>query len=147
MRRPSAPGDEPAIPLSGRHLAVASITMSGLHSRRAAFHESTVAMNLLIRLVVFGAVPALAVIAHAEETPYQPDMEGAKPLFNGKDLSGWKGDPALWSVQDGVIVGSTHDRPIKGNTFSYFRVAGPEGLSPQLRSTLRGQQFRRHVSQ
>ncbi|MAS92022.1 MAG: hypothetical protein CMO55_02405 [Verrucomicrobiales bacterium] len=27
------------------------------------------------------------------------------PLFNGKDLSGWDGDPALWKVEDGVIVG------------------------------------------
>ncbi|MDF1824699.1 MAG: DUF1080 domain-containing protein [Verrucomicrobiales bacterium] len=28
------------------------------------------------------------------------------PLFNGKDLSGWDGDPALWKVDDGIIVGS-----------------------------------------
>jgi hypothetical protein len=26
-------------------------------------------------------------------------------LFNGKDLTGWDGDPSLWSVQEGVIVG------------------------------------------
>lgn len=26
-------------------------------------------------------------------------------LFNGKDLAGWEGNPAYWSVQDGVIVG------------------------------------------
>lgn len=27
-------------------------------------------------------------------------------LFNGKDLTGWDGDPALWKVVDGVIVGT-----------------------------------------
>jgi hypothetical protein len=30
---------------------------------------------------------------------------GWTPLLNGKDLSGWKGDPALWKVEDGVLVG------------------------------------------
>ena len=34
--------------------------------------------------------------------------DGFESLFNGKDLSGWKGDPALWSVQDGVITGRTN---------------------------------------
>lgn len=33
--------------------------------------------------------------------------DGFKPLFNGKDLSGWEGNPALWSVKDGCIVGAT----------------------------------------
>ncbi|MCB1085660.1 MAG: DUF1080 domain-containing protein, partial [Verrucomicrobiae bacterium] len=39
-------------------------------------------------------------------------------LFNGKDLTGWKGNPDLWSVQDGAIVGeTTAEKPTKGNTF------------------------------
>jgi hypothetical protein len=33
--------------------------------------------------------------------------DGFKPLFNGKDLSGWDGNPELWSVRDGCIVGAT----------------------------------------
>jgi glutamate racemase len=32
--------------------------------------------------------------------------EDAVPLFNGRDLEGWDGDPALWKVVDGVIVGT-----------------------------------------
>ena len=32
---------------------------------------------------------------------------GFKPLFNGKDLAGWDGNPALWSVEDGCITGKT----------------------------------------
>lgn len=27
------------------------------------------------------------------------------PLFNGTDLAGWEGDPFLWKVEDGMIVG------------------------------------------
>ena len=33
-------------------------------------------------------------------------------LFNGKDLTGWKGDGAYWSVKDGAIVGHS-DEPVE----------------------------------
>lgn len=35
------------------------------------------------------------------------DDKGFVSLFNGKDLSGWQGDPELWSVRDGAITGIT----------------------------------------
>lgn len=45
-----------------------------------------------------------------------------KQLFNGKDLTGWAGNPALWSVKDGVIVGkTTAEVPTKGNTFLVWK--------------------------
>ena len=47
---------------------------------------------------------------------YQVKLEGAESLFNGKDLSGWEGDPDLWSVKDGVIHGTTHPKKT-ANTF------------------------------
>ncbi len=44
--------------------------------------------------------------------------EGFKPLFNGRDLSGWLGSPTFWSVRDGAITGqTTKENPAKGNTF------------------------------
>ena len=47
-----------------------------------------------------------------------------KRLFNGKDLSGWEGDPRLWSVQDGAIRGeTTAENPARGNTFLICRAA------------------------
>jgi sugar phosphate isomerase/epimerase len=43
-------------------------------------------------------------------------------IFNGKDLSGWDGDPRLWSVKDGVIRGeTTKENPARGNTFLVWR--------------------------
>jgi len=33
--------------------------------------------------------------------------DGFVSLFNGKDLEGWDGNPALWSVEDGAITGKT----------------------------------------
>ena len=39
-------------------------------------------------------------------------------LFNGKDLTGWKGRPELWSVRDGAVTGYTKDGRIEGgNSF------------------------------
>jgi len=43
---------------------------------------------------------------------------GFESLFNGRDLTGWDGQPGLWSVEDGAIVGRTSaEAPIKVNTF------------------------------
>ena len=33
--------------------------------------------------------------------------EGFDSLFNGRDLTGWDGDPRFWSVEDGAITGRT----------------------------------------
>lgn len=42
---------------------------------------------------------------------------GFTALFNGKDLAGWTGDPELWRVEDGCIVGSTEKKKIERNSF------------------------------
>lgn len=42
-------------------------------------------------------------------------------LFNGMDLDGWEGDPAVWSVRGGSIVGSTDGHPIQQNTFLIYK--------------------------
>jgi hypothetical protein len=48
--------------------------------------------------------------------------EKPQSLFNGKDLKGWEGNPAVWSVEDGAIVGrTTADKPIKNNTFLIWK--------------------------
>jgi hypothetical protein len=52
------------------------------------------------------------------ESSAPPEPEGMRQLFNGKDLTGWNGDPKLWKVQDGIIHGeTTAENPTKGNTF------------------------------
>jgi hypothetical protein len=48
------------------------------------------------------------------------DQPGFKALFNGTDLTGWDGNPKLWSVEDGTITGRTGSDPdtkISHNTF------------------------------
>jgi sugar phosphate isomerase/epimerase len=43
-------------------------------------------------------------------------------IFNGRDLTGWDGDPRLWSVVDGAIRGqTTNENPAQHNTFCIWR--------------------------
>ncbi len=47
---------------------------------------------------------------------------GFVSLFNGRDLTGWDGDPRFWSVKDGVIRGQTTlEKKTSGNTFCVWR--------------------------
>ncbi len=47
--------------------------------------------------------------------------EGFKPIFNGKDLTGWDGDPKHWSVVEGFIRGDSTVNKAGGNTFIIWR--------------------------
>jgi hypothetical protein len=48
------------------------------------------------------------------------------PIFDGKTLQGWDGDPAFWRVEGGVIVGQTKPGAIpKQNTFLIWRGGAP----------------------
>ena len=46
---------------------------------------------------------------------------GFQPLFDGKSLAGWEGDPRLWKVADGAILGSTEGVELAHNTFLIYR--------------------------
>jgi uncharacterized protein (TIGR03067 family) len=61
------------------------------------------------------------------QTNLSPAAEsGFTSIFNGKDLTGWDGNPKLWSVQDGAIVGqTTKENPTKGNTFLIWKDGTP----------------------
>jgi hypothetical protein len=68
-----------------------------------------------------GALVACAISVAAAQTPNvltrQEKADGFVLLFNGTDLTGWEGDPALWSVQNGAIVGLSDGHPFTVNTF------------------------------
>ena len=69
---------------------------------------------------LIGLVAGLATAADPQQVP--PEPEGTRSIFNGKDLTGWDGDPRLWSVKDGVIHGeTTPDNAAKGNTFIIWK--------------------------
>src|ERR1051325_8423604 len=73
-------------------------------------------MNSTKCIVVFLAT-LLALHFHSQSVVAADDSSG-KSIFNGKDLTGWTGNPELWSVKDGAITGqTTPEHPAKGNTF------------------------------
>ena len=82
-----------------------------------------------ISLMIVAATAALAFIPVAglgdDPKPAQKDAPNVLPrkgtsetsaLFNGKDLTGWVGHKANWSVKDGVIVGKNAE-PVKVSTY------------------------------
>lgn len=52
--------------------------------------------------------------------------ESFTPIFNGKDLSGWEGEPGYWSVEDGAITGTTTaEKPLDHATYLFWRDGKP----------------------
>jgi len=55
----------------------------------------------------FEVVSLVAYLASPSQTPMLATTENVSGFFNGKDLTGWVGDPSLWSVENGEIVGKS----------------------------------------
>lgn len=73
---------------------------------------------------------------------------GFKPIFNGKNLDGWDGDSRLWSVKNGIIVGSTEGVQLADNTFLISKKQYQDfelRLEIKLRNHNSGVQFRSEV--
>ncbi len=50
------------------------------------------------------------------------DDSGFQPIFDGKTLNGWEGDPKYWRVENGAMVGEiTPETIVKYNTFIIWR--------------------------
>jgi len=86
-------------------------------------HRSLISLLVLIGLASF---------AHAADA-------GFKPIFNGKDLSGWEGSD-FWSVKDGAITGqSTPGHVVQSNTFLIWKEGRPANFELRLMFRLTGQ--------
>ena len=115
--------------------------------------RTSLRMTLAVLLsVAWGQAAASKAAAEDFEAP--PAESGLESIFNGKDLSGWDGDPKLWSVKDGAIHGeTTPENPAKGNTFLIWQDGKTKDF--ELRLSFRctaannsGIQYRsRHVTQ
>lgn len=50
------------------------------------------------------------------------DNTGFTPIFDGKTLNDWDGEPGFWRVEDGVLIGeTTPEKQLKMNTFIIWR--------------------------
>ncbi len=80
------------------------------------------------RLILFGTLTLAATTTLAND--------GFTPLFNGKDLSGWDGDPTLWKVEGGMVTGTCSGLTSpKQNSFLIWR--GGVVKDFELRATVR----------
>ena len=95
-------------------------------------------------MIVLAAVVATAGFQQQGATPYVPkqsdrpeavagDEPGFKPIFDGKTLAGWDGDPTYWRVEDGALVGEiTPATVIKSNTFIIWNGGKPKDFELKL---------------
>jgi hypothetical protein len=77
--------------------------------------------KVIAMMLVFSLIPAF--LFSYNTTVFAGDSsQGWVSIFNGKDLTGWDGDPRFWSVKDGAIHGeTTPENPTRGNTFIVWR--------------------------
>jgi hypothetical protein len=73
--------------------------------------------------ILFALLALAGTLASAPLNTLTPreQKEGYILMFNGKNLDGWDGDPKFWSVQDGVIVGSSDSGSPSHNTFLIYK--------------------------
>ena len=101
---------------------------------------TTKLFNLALTLSFIGA-------AFGQTNQLSPEerQQGYILLFNGATLDGWSGDPRLWSVRDGAIVGSSDEHEVKVNTFLIYQKPYSDfvmKLDVRLRNGNSGIQFR-----
>ena len=75
-----------------------------------------------MKRVLLSALLLSCVLAGRTLVPAQEE-DGFIPLFNGTDLAGWTGDPAVWSVEEGALTGKTAEEgpaKLEYNTFLFY---------------------------
>jgi len=87
------------------------------------------------RKLLRAAISATAVSSGQIYVPKQSDRPetatgdelGFTPMFDGKTLAGWDGNPQYWRVEDGTMVGEiTPDTLIRSNAFIIWRGGAPK---------------------
>jgi len=63
-----------------------------------------------------------SVMVFTEPSPVDfGDHQGYVPLFDGKSLKGWDGNPKFWRVENGAIVGESTAANPSGNSYIVYR--------------------------
>src|SRR5450755_2610601 len=106
-------------------------------------------MSTIYRLILLTAAVSALVSAQAQQPrprpagfgPTTPPLEesGFTPIFDGKTLGGWDGDPNFWRIEDGALVGETaKDKQPAENTFLIWRGGKPGNFELKLDYKLTG---------
>ena len=90
--------------------------------------ESRPSLTLGLVVASLAGILCSAAAPPQRERPARPTMRlpappianeaGFAPIFDGKTMNGWKGDPVYWRVENGSLVGEvTPDTLLKANSF------------------------------
>src|ERR1043165_9028129 len=92
----------------------------------------------LLASALGGALGGMCLPLAAQQQPYVPKQSdrpeqltdeepGFQPIFDGKTLNGWEGDPKYWRVENGVLTGEvTPETILQRNTFIIWRGGAPK---------------------
>jgi hypothetical protein len=99
----------------GAAIAIVVLALGALHARQAQKPETYVPKQ------------------SDRPTPLSGDDPGFEPIFDGKTLSGWDGNPKYWRAEGGALIGEiTPESVIKSNTFAIWRGGKPRDFELKL---------------
>jgi len=119
------PRDDGSIRRSVDALIRAESGLADARAQKAAALQSSpnrLATHQIAALVALGGMPRTTGLPFTEPDPPDfNDHDGYTSLFDGVSLKGWDGNPRIWRVENGAIVGeSTVERP-SGNSYLAYR--------------------------
>ena len=93
---------------------------------------------LQMKILTFISILSLSILSvHADH--HEGAADGFAPIFDGKSLNNWNGDPKFWSVQDGAITGQTTAKnPTRGNTFIIWEAGEIDDFELKLKFKIEG---------
>ena len=92
-----------------------------------------------IRCGVSAAIAVTVVAGLVGTATARAADDGFKPIFDGKTLKNWDGNPKFWSVKNGAITGqTTKANPTKGNTFVIWKSGEPGDFELKLQYKIIG---------
>jgi hypothetical protein len=87
----------------------------------------------MLRTIAFSALLLFA------SSALLPADDGFTSIFNGKDLTGWRGDTEYWSVKDGAITATTTEQnKLTYNTFCIWEGGKPGNFQLRLKFRIVG---------
>lgn len=102
-------------------------------TRRSALGTAAAAAYIALPQAGFAQMPDLKkLIAPLQES-------GFEPIFDGKTMEGWDGDPKFWRFENGSLIGETskENQPAQ-NTFLIWRKGKPGNFELKLEFKLTG---------
>lgn len=98
-----------------------------------------VCLLLLAREGLFAQKPVPNVPGFTQPAPLDfNDHAGYVPLFDGKALDKWDGNPKFWRVEDSTIVGESTEQNPSGNSYLVYRGMKAKDFTLKLKIKVEG---------